>query len=225
MIRDPELINDVLIKEFSSFPNRGIYSDFSANPLSNNLFFMENPQWKTIRSKLTPAFTSGKLKIMFNQIKECGDVLMKNIDNILRENNNEIEERDFLGNYSTDVIGTCAFGLKLNTISDNKSAFRKAIFTPSLSALFRELCLLITPALLKIINVNDFPKEATDFFHAVFKETITYRQENKIVRNDLVDYLLRARNDLVLNPDLPKHGKTFFVLDNEIKNINYCVKF
>jgi len=175
---------------------------------------MENPQWKAIRSKLSPAFTSGKLKNMYNQIKECGDVLMKNIDIVLRENNNEIEIRDIMGKYSTDVIGSCAFGLKLNSINDDQSKFRKygkSIFTPSIRALFRELCLMITPSLLKIIRVKDFPTEATEFFHKVFKETMTYRLENKIVRNDYVDYLLQARRDLVLNPNLPKHGKTFLV--------------
>ncbi|XP_027851731.2 LOW QUALITY PROTEIN: probable cytochrome P450 6a13 [Aphis gossypii] len=209
MIRDPEIINDVLIKEFASFPDRGIYSDFSVNPLSNNLFFMENPQWKTIRSKLSPAFTSGKLKNMYNQMKECGDILMKNID-ILREKNNEIEVRDILGKYATDVIGACAFGLKLNSINDDQSKFRKygkSIFTPSIRALFRELCLMINPSLLRVIRVKDFSTEATEFFHRVFKETIAYRLENKIVRNDYVDYLLQARKDLVLNPNLPKHEK------------------
>nr|NP_001352549.1 cytochrome P450 6a13-like [Myzus persicae] len=210
MVRDPEIINDVMIKDFSSFPDRGIYSDFAVNPLSNNLFFMENPQWKTIRNKLTPAFTSGKLKTMYDQIKECGDVLMKNVDIKLNENNNEIEIRDIMGKYSTDVIGTCVFGLKLNAITDDESLFRKygkSIFTPSMRMLFRELCLMITPALLKVVRVKDFPTDATDFFHEAFKETLTYRLENKIVRNDFVNCLMQARNDLVLNKDLPKHEK------------------
>ncbi|KAL4096783.1 hypothetical protein QTP88_021667 [Uroleucon formosanum] len=44
LIIDPEIINNVLIKIFSSFPDRSFYSDFKENPLSNNLFLMENPQ-------------------------------------------------------------------------------------------------------------------------------------------------------------------------------------
>uniref|UniRef100_A0A2S2NM21 Putative Cytochrome p450 n=1 Tax=Schizaphis graminum TaxID=13262 RepID=A0A2S2NM21_SCHGA len=210
MILDPELINHVLIKDFSTFSNRGVYSDFSANPLSDNMFFMENPQWKTIRSKLSPAFTSAKLKIMYDQIKECSKILMENIKKDLKENNNQIEVRDIMGKYSTDVIGTCAFGLKLNAISDDKSAFRKygkSIFIPSLRTLFRELCLMISPALLKVVRFKDFPNDATVFFFDAFKETIEYRLENKIVRNDFVNYLLQARKDLVLNENLPKHEK------------------
>eukprot|EP00102_Acyrthosiphon_pisum_P022967 XP_016660177.1 PREDICTED: probable cytochrome P450 6a13 [Acyrthosiphon pisum] len=210
MVRDPEIINDMLIKDFSSFPDRGIYSDFVAEPLTNNLLLMENPQWKIIRNKLTPAFTAGKLKTMYDQIKECGDELMKNIDIDLNRTSNEIEVKDIMGKYSTDVIGTCAFGLKLNAINDDESPFRKygkLIFKPSLRVLMRELCVMITPALLKVVRLKKFPTAATDFFHAAFNETMTYRLENNIVRNDFVHYLMQARNDLVLNTDLPKHEK------------------
>jgi len=173
---------------------------------------MENPQWKTIRNKLTPAFTSGKLKLLYGQIKECGDELMKNINKDLIINCNVIEISDVLENYSIDVIGTCAFGLKLNAISDNESTFHKyskSLFTPSLTKLFGELCLMISPAFLKVVRVKDFPSDATEFFHRVFKETMTYRQENQIVRNDFLQVLMQARNDLVLNTNLPKHGKIY----------------
>ncbi|KAF0703581.1 putative cytochrome P450 6a13, partial [Aphis craccivora] len=97
MIRDPELINDVLIKDFLSFSDRGAYSDFAVNPLSNNLLFMNNPQWRIMRNKLSPAFTPGKLKLMYGQFKECGDVLIQNINKYLKKNNNEVEIRDIIG--------------------------------------------------------------------------------------------------------------------------------
>jgi len=212
MIRDPEIICNVLIKDFTSFPNRGVYSDFSANPLSNHLFFMENPQWKLIRKILSPAFTSGKLKLMYDQIKECGDELMKNIHKNLIKTDNKIEVRDILGKYSTDVIGTCIFGLKLNAINDGNSTFRKygkSLFMPSLRIHLRELSLMITPSLLNILKIKDFPADATEFFHSAFHETIAYREKNKIVRNDFVQTLIQARNDLVLNKNLSQGGKGF----------------
>ncbi|VVC41020.1 Cytochrome P450, E-class, group I,Cytochrome P450,Cytochrome P450, conserved site [Cinara cedri] len=206
MIRDPKLINTILIKDFSYFPNRGIYSDFSFNPLSNNLFFMENPQWKVIRNKLSPAFTLGKLKLMYDQIKECGDEMMKNISKNLTENSNsEIEVKDVIGNYSIDVISTCAFGLKLNTINEENIVFRrygKSLLKPSLRHLLKELSLMVTPALLKVIKLKDFPADALDFFDSVFRETITYREKNNIVRNDFVQVLMQARRDLVFNENL-----------------------
>lgn len=213
MIRDPEIIKNILIKDFSYFPDRGIYSDFSVNPMSNNLFFMNNPQWKVLRSKLSPAFTSGKLKVMYEKIKECGDELMTNTHMTLLKTNNEIEVREIMGNYSTDVIGTCAFGLKLNAVSDKNSAFRKygkILFIPSIRILLRELCLMISPAFLKIVKLKDFPSEAIEFFHTAFHETISYRENNNVVRNDFVQVLMQARRDLVLNKNLPEDGKNIY---------------
>lgn len=212
MVRDPEMINDVLITDLAHFTDRGIYSDFAMNSMSNNLFFMENPQWKMIRNTLTPAITSGKLNTMYEQIKECGDELMKNIDRDLIRNGDQMEIRDVMGKFATDVTGTCAFGLKLNDISDDQSEFRKhgkSIFTPSLRTLFRELCLLVSPALLRVVRLKDFPMDAVDFFHSAYKQTIAYRKENKIVRNYIIQAVIQARNDLVLSSELPNQGKNY----------------
>lgn len=210
MIRDPELINDVLIKDFLSFSDRDAYSDFAVNPLSNNLLFMNNPQWRIMRNKFSPAFTPGKLKLMYDQIKKCGDVLIQNINKYLKENNKEIEIRDFIGKYLTDIIGTCIFGFELNGICNDESKFRKygkLMFTPSLKTLFGQLCLMINPTILNVVRLKNFPTKVTDFFHTALKETITYREENKIIRNDFVQVLMKARKDLVLNTNLPDHGE------------------
>lgn len=210
MIRDPELINTVLTKDFSYFPDRGIYSDFLVNPLSDNLFFMDNPQWKVMRNKLSPAFSLSKLKLMYGQIKECGDELIKNLQEKLTESHyNVMNVRDVMGNYSTDVIGTCAFGLKLNSINNDSSAFRingKKILEPSLRQKLRELILLITPALLKIIKLKDFPADACVFFNSAFQETMAYREKNNLVRNDFVEVLMQARRNLVNYTNLLPEG-------------------
>ncbi|VVC43862.1 Hypothetical protein CINCED_3A014999 [Cinara cedri] len=211
MIRDPEIINRIIIRDFSYFPNHGVYTDLSVNPLSSSLFNTETPQWNAARHKLSPAFTSGKLKLMYEQIKECGDELMKNISkSVLEHTNNEMEVVDVLGKFSTDVIGTCAFGLQLNAINDDNSEFRKygkSLFTPSLRVLLRELSLMISPALLKVIKIKEFPAEACEFFHSVFHETITYREKNNIVRNDFVQALMQTRRDLVLNENVHPNDK------------------
>ncbi|KAF0763372.1 putative cytochrome P450 6a13 [Aphis craccivora] len=207
MIRDPELINDVLIKDFLSFTDRGVYSDYKVNPLSNNLLFMKNPQWRIMRNKLTPAFTPAKLKLMYGQIKECGDKLIKNINKYLKKKTNEIEIRDVIGKYSIDIVSVCIFGFEL---TDKDTAFHecgKLMFTPTLKTLFGQMILMTDLTLFNIVRLKDFPREVTDFFHTTIKDTITYREENKIIRNDFLQVLMKARRDLVLNTNLPDHEK------------------
>lgn len=66
---------------------------------------------------------------------------------------------------------------------------------------------MISPALLNIVKLKDFPPQATKFFHTAFHETITYREQNNIVRNDFVQVLMQARKDLVLNKNISEDGK------------------
>lgn len=210
MIRDPEIINNILIKDFSYFTDRGIHVDFSAEPLSEVLFLMRNPRWKKLRSKLSPAFTSGKLKQMFSQIETCGQDMVINIFDELKKNPNEIDIRDILGKYSIGVIGSCAFGLKLDVASDDNSLFfshGKTVFGPSIFYFLREIFVMISPAILKIIRLPFFQNSTTAFFKSVFKETMMYREKSSVVRNDIVHALIQAHKD---NKNSSKDGKTFF---------------
>lgn len=83
LIRDREIVKNVLVKDFNYFADR--YG--SPNPNDRlgyaNLFFLKNPAWKILRTKLTPIFTSGKLKKMFELMTECA----KNLETYLKSLN------------------------------------------------------------------------------------------------------------------------------------------
>lgn len=59
LIRDPKITKDILIKDFQYFRNRGYNYDLNHNKLAANLFASDE-NWKEMRAKLSPAFTSGK---------------------------------------------------------------------------------------------------------------------------------------------------------------------
>lgn len=62
VLRSPELIKQVLVKDFSYFADRNILINERDDPYASKmLFFMKNPEWKQTRNGLSPVFTSGKV--------------------------------------------------------------------------------------------------------------------------------------------------------------------
>jgi len=203
MIRDPELINTIMVKDFSYFTDHGFDTDPSINIMANSLFMLNGDRWRTMRQKLSPGFTSGKLKDTHDQIKECIDQLMEVIE-IKLKNSDHFELRELVDNFSTDVIGMSAFGLKLDMIKNGNEDFRrfgKKIFQSDLKQRFIQAMLLFCPNLVLTLKLKQFPEDAANFYASMFREVIEYRDRNNIVRNDVTQTLIQARKDLVTNDD------------------------
>lgn len=59
VVVDIDLAKHILQKDFNHFINHGRKFDKDHEPLSGHLFNLENDEWKNLRTKLTPTFTSG----------------------------------------------------------------------------------------------------------------------------------------------------------------------
>lgn len=193
MIRDPQLIQQLLIKDFSSFhdrqdPPQNIESDV----LSGHLFAVGGKYWRNLRHKLTPTFTSGKLKSMFDQIYNCTNNLVKDVDNQLKSESG-IEARGLLQNFATDVIGSCAFGLELSRDSKEGKRFREMIsgvLKLRKFEIFRMIMLSMYPKLAKCFNIKTLPEVKGDYFVNLSIETVKYRKEHNIKRKDFLQLLM-----------------------------------
>lgn len=80
VIADLDLIRTVLTKEFGSFHDRGMFCNEKIDPLSGHLFLLPGKKWRNLRVKLTPTFTSGKIKQIFMVLKECGEEFAKSLE-------------------------------------------------------------------------------------------------------------------------------------------------
>lgn len=83
LARDPELIKHILVKDFNVFADRHASTDEKHDRLGYaNVFMMKNPSWKMLRAKLTPIFTTGKLKRMFDLMLVIADDLDKHLESL-----------------------------------------------------------------------------------------------------------------------------------------------
>jgi hypothetical protein len=76
LIRDPELVKNILVKDAQYFVDRTISLNEKLDPLfSRGLFAIKGQRWRYLRTSLTPVFTSGKMKMMFYLVDTCGKEL------------------------------------------------------------------------------------------------------------------------------------------------------
>ncbi|EZA52989.1 Cytochrome P450 6B2 [Ooceraea biroi] len=199
VVKDAELIKEVLIKDFSKFADRGIITYDKVEPLSQHLFNLEPKRWRPLRMKLSPVFTSGKLKEMFSLISDCAENLGQYVEKVAIKNE-AVECRELTAKYTTDVIGTCAFGIEMNALSDEDSEFRKvgrAVFATSWLNVIRFRLRRSFPWLFTLLAYILPYTKSTRFFMRTIAESIDYREKNNIVRHDFVDIL----RELKKHPD------------------------
>jgi cytochrome P450 family 6 len=158
IFRDPDIIKNVLVKDFSSFHDRGLFVDEVVEPLAGHLFFLRGNKWRNLRAKLSPTFTSGKMKMMFQTLVDCGLELGSILEKSA-SNEEVIEMKDILARYSTDVIASCAFGIQCNCFKNPDAEFRqwgRKIYKPSLRTSIIIFIIITIPLLLTVLKLNDF---------------------------------------------------------------------
>lgn len=82
---------------------------------------MLDDDWKNLRIKLTNTFTTGKMKMMLPLVDECAQRLHKVLSDISDES---FDVRDLSARFTTDVIGSCAFGLETGCLENPDNEFR-----------------------------------------------------------------------------------------------------
>ncbi|XP_001603529.3 cytochrome P450 6B1 [Nasonia vitripennis] len=190
ILKDPSLIKDVMIRDFNVFPDRGFYVNAKADPVNQNLANLEHARWRPLRTKLTPIFTSGKLKEMFYLLVECANSFEKYVEKLI-EKDEPVEVRELTSKFTIQAIGVCVLGLDTKALEEN-SQFRtygRALFVPTIVNVGRILLQQLAPWIYE--SLGPFKtSEPVRFFAKSTKEIVEYRRKNKIRRNDFVGLLM-----------------------------------
>lgn len=195
IVVDPELIKTILVKDFNVFTDHGVFVNAKDDPLSAHLFALEGQPWRELRQKLTPTFTSGRMKQMFGTIRDVARELDHYMEEIHRQP--EVEMKDILGRFTTDVIGTCAFGIECNTLKAPDSEFRKygnKAFELTPLMMMKAFLASAYPGLIRMLHMKITNSDVEKFFMDIVQETVNYRESNDIKRNDFMNLLLQIKN-------------------------------
>ncbi|CAD1480427.1 unnamed protein product, partial [Heterotrigona itama] len=132
---------------------------------------------------------------MFRLILECSNHLEEYLGTMV-EKGELINARELASKFTTDVIGSCGFGIEMNSLSEQESEFRRAgkdIFSTNffriLKTKFHEMQPWLHTLFVRLLPY-DMP---TKLFIKITSETLNYREKNNIVRPDFMNILMELR--------------------------------
>lgn len=206
LVLDAKLVRDITIKDFDHFVNHHFQLDNESDPLmSRILFSMTNEKWRNMRSTLSPLFTGSKMRFMIQLMNESTKEFVSHVHKEILDKSPktgiEYNMEELLTCLTSDMIGSTAFGLQMNTIKDKhnnefyQAGIRLAYALMSLKTFFIMAFPKLTAWLgIKILNSND-----ENFFRNVIRETVNVRQKSNVVRNDMLQLLLQVKEGQLNN--------------------------
>ncbi|XP_046679089.1 cytochrome P450 6k1-like [Homalodisca vitripennis] len=196
LLRDPALVQKVLISDFSSFHDNSISVDEKTEPyLSKNPFLLKGQKWKAMRQLLAPALTPARIKAMFPLIRSVCEDFNNYMDKHLNE---DVNVQKVAGLFTSDAVAKCAFGLDGHAFTDPNAEFYNqgqklwsgSFYNPLMMLLFTYF-----PIFNKLFKKSLFNKEVVDFFISIIRQTKDYRERNPDkAPDDYIQFLINLHN-------------------------------
>lgn len=207
LVIDLEIVKSILIKDFACFGDRiSVSTDIQREPLLRNLANMSGAEWKVMRHIITPTFSSAKMKAMFPLVVECASTLKIVLS---RESLDEVDVPKLMSRFTTDVIGSCAFGVDPGSLKNPDSPFlamSQKMFRADRATVLKRYCRTFFPRLFKFLNLRTYSWEVEKFFTNIINQVLHERRNMGVQRNDFIQLMLNVQ----------RHETEFSMTDNLI---------
>ncbi|KAB0801661.1 hypothetical protein PPYR_03847 [Photinus pyralis] len=213
VLADLDLIKDIISTNFEHFTDR-IFHNHESDPLSDQIASAKGEKWKQLRTQLTPAFSIAKSKMMSQKVLAYTDKLIEELTNNYRDKKT-IEISEVVEKYVARLTEAAIFGMENDQIHGVTTEFEhylKSFFHKSSLDLLITLLTFFNPNMLTYFRVRSVRKDVGDYFLKLSADIIKFREENNIVRDDLIHLLIQLRNNVDINETSDK-----LLQENKIK--------
>ncbi|KYN27751.1 PREDICTED: cytochrome P450 9e2-like [Trachymyrmex cornetzi] len=221
MVREPELVKTVLQTSFTNFHENGFKIDPKLDPLlANNPFFTYGEKWMTGRKRLTYAFSSMRLKILLETVKQVCQTFEGYLDKkIDKAGKVELELKELFSRFTSQVVSSAGFGVDGLSFNEEKEkdsfyALGKSFLDSTVLNNIIFIIVFFIPALGRIFKTRFLPKKADHFFRTIIADIMEQRRKETTPRNDflqLMTDLERTEGDKFDLEILTSHAVSFFV--------------
>lgn len=192
ILKSPEVIKQILVKDFSYFQDRTIAVPEHSDLYANFIFFQKSPEWKLLRTKLTPTFTTGKMKSFFSNL----NTVVENLHQYLDRNQGNLDAKKVCSKFTIDAVSKIFFEINAHCLDNENSKLEKIgtdMFAFTLRNGFVQSCYFLKSGLVHLFKLDFFEKEISHFFLDAFWKTVNSRKLNEFKNNNFIDILREIR--------------------------------
>ncbi|KFB52629.1 AGAP010966-PA-like protein [Anopheles sinensis] len=216
MVRDPELVKNILTRDFECFASNDFVLDTAQDPLlAHDAFFATGSQWKRARTLLTPSFTGAKIKQLFPIMNSVAEAFETYVGQHVAK---ELEAKELAARFTTQNVVACTFGVDGECFAESESEFRrmgKKVFETSLLATIRLILSLFLPAIAQRIPVPFLLKDVDQWIRSLVSSQVQKRskmEDEGASNNDLLQSLINNREKQnISQTELTGHALTIFL--------------
>ncbi|CAH1257924.1 cytochrome P450 3A43-like [Branchiostoma lanceolatum] len=203
LISDADMVKEILVKQFHKFVNRQReVQDINIKPSSRQVFQLRDEDWKNVRTALTPAFSSSKLKQMKAAMNSCADQLVENL-NSFATTKESFDVKQMTGAFSMDITARTIFGVEVNSQRDPQNPFivhaRRALdfdFKGPLVWFYLMFPSMAKPIFEMVGYHPFFKRDVTNFFDGVMDQLLAMRKtDGGKGRVDMLQVMIDAHKE------------------------------
>ncbi|KAL7013900.1 hypothetical protein ACKWTF_015639 [Chironomus riparius] len=228
LVRDPEIVKKITIKDFDVFVNHDKNFNEDMDTMQGNILFsLTDDKWRNMRNILSPIFTSSKMKMMFGILSDCTNDFIEHNEEEMRKSGKVIMNcKESFSRFTVDGICSAVLGFKGDCIKNEDSElykFTKGIQKVDTMTIIKILLFMFARKLYVLMKLQITRKEVSDFFYNAIVKVMKEREQNGIFRPDVIQLLMQAKKGQLEVQD-KENEVNEAELSNFSANIEYDVK-
>ncbi|XP_012863018.1 thromboxane-A synthase [Echinops telfairi] len=199
VISDPDMIEQVLVKNFSNFSNR-MAPGLESKLVADSILFLRDKRWEEVRGVLTPAFSPEKLSEVIPLIRQACDLLLMHLK-CYADSGTAFDIQRCYCCYSMDLVASVAFGTQLDSQGSPEHPFVthcKRFFSTSIPKPILVLILSFPSLMVPLARIlpNKNREELNGFFNRLIRKEAALRDQQAAGerRKDFLQLILDTRS-------------------------------
>lgn len=196
LLRDPELIKLVGIKQFDIFPNRRGYD--AGNPdavMGKDIFSSKYEKWQGMRKSLSFAYTPMRLKILSKlisqQVQDFSEKIFQNAETV------EINSAKWIQKNIIDIVNRCNYGIFSNCLKDqNEDLYKFCLRAANMEELeTKKQYQLMSSFIWKLFGMSYVDSDVIKYFRNIVESSIAQRENENRPSLTVIDQIINSSDE------------------------------